>query len=220
MTNYLNAHFIIAINALFLALMALGCSWFLNYSQAHITTILEGHIHQGEKDLIELATVTDRNGANDRARTIISDCGRRDEFETLLSRIGVLTNRELITMQQLFESCGPFYALQKAFMVAELSREYDELVSDISLLETVRDLTPRETGLLEWKELVTLEEERSAYLTEQTDLQGKIISLLIEGGKSKEINEYAVQAQNIAESLGVLDARIDTLRTTLISNTD
>ncbi len=216
MNTYLTAHFVIALNALILALLVSFSAWYLDMQGDTLENALTLHIEATRERISYLAELTDRNGADALTERIITDCPRRSEFEALLSRLGTLSPKELLTTQQLFESCGPFYAERKAIMVAQLTREYEALTVDLQYLEALRDLSHDESELSLWAELLKHEEERSAFLFEQTELQSDILTLLINGGSPKEVQDKAAQARNVAESLTVTDARIDSLRASLI----
>lgn len=216
MKAYLNTHLLVALHVLLIAVVIIGASWYIDASREITEKMLLERIERSIARVIDLAVVTDRNGADSLTETIITDCPRRDDFESRLVNLGTASPRELIVTQQLFESCGSFFAERKAFMVAQLEREYEVLAGDIALLKTLRDLSPEEENYIAWNELILLEKDRSALLTEQTGIQEEIISLLIEGESSSRIGELVRYAQNVAESLAVSDAQIDTLRSKLI----
>jgi uncharacterized membrane-anchored protein YhcB (DUF1043 family) len=216
MNSYLNMHFIIAVNALVLALMIGFVAWYMHAEQNNLEYSLVSHMKETALHIEELAELTDRNGADALTERIIVDCPRRPEFEALLPRLSSASPKELISTQQLFESCGSFHAERKAIMVAQMQREYESLEQDLAYLALVRDLTPEESKLQAWRELIRLEEERSAFLFEQTELQSDILTLLINRDSAQKVSERAEQAKNVAESLTVTDAQIDALRASLI----
>jgi hypothetical protein len=192
-------------------------AWYIDYSRAQIEMAVHERIVATTEHIMSLALVTDRNGADELTERIVSDCPRRTEFENLLNMLNTATRKDLISAQQLFESCGSFYAERKALMVAQLEREYTLLENDLALLNILRDLTPEEEALRTWKEIVELEIMRSSLLSEQTALQADIIRLLIEGSASSRIQELVRQAQELGQSLSVTDAQIDALRTNIAS---
>ncbi len=212
MKAYLTTHLTVAFHALIVVSVILFSAWYVDNSREHIEREVMNRISTTENHIIELATITDRNGADALTERIITDCPRRAEFETLLNALNTANKRELLSAQQLFESCGSFFAERKAFMVAELSREYTLLVSDLELLRMLRDLTPQELALKDWNALIALETERSSFLTEQTTIQAEIIKLLIEGGNTTRIQELVRQAQDVSQSLTITDTQIDLLR--------
>lgn len=216
MKAYLSTHLAVALHALIIALVIATASWYVSYSRAHVEAQLTERIDNTVLRIITLAETTDRNGADALTERIITDCQRRPEFETLLNGLGTASRKDLLRAQQLFESCGSFYAERKSLMVAQLEREYALLDDDLALLTTVRDLTPKELALQRWEGLIALENDRSTYLNDQTALQSNIITLLIEGGQAAKITELAAQAQNVAQSLAITDAQIDTLRSNLV----
>jgi hypothetical protein len=215
MKAQLTLHTHIALSALVCVLALVVSAWYINRTFADMEHMLEERINERVRTLGSLAEITDRNGADPLTESIIGDCPRRGEFENLLNNLGTATRRDLMATQQLFESCGAFYAERKALMVAELKRQYEAVEESLALLTEIRDLTHEERMLTSWKELIALEAARSASLTEQTEIQAEIITLLIAGAPAEQIRERAQEAQNIAESLSVEDANIDTLRKSL-----
>lgn len=212
MKAYLTTHLTVALHALIVVSVILCSAWYVDNSREHVEREIVNRISTTKAHIIELAEITDRNGADELTERIITDCPRRTEFETLLNALSTSNKRELLSVQQLFESCGSFFAERKAFMVAELSREYTLLLSDLELLSILRDLTPQELALKEWNSLIELETERSSFLSEQTSIQAEIIKLLIEGGNTTRIQELVRQAQDVSQSLTVTDTQIDLLR--------
>lgn len=217
MKAYLTSHLAVALHALVIGVVVALSAWYIDYSRAQIEMAVHERIVATTEHIMSLALVTDRNGADELTERIVSDCPRRTEFENLLNMLNTATRKDLISAQQLFESCGSFYAERKALMVAQLEREYTLLENDLALLNILRDLTPEEEALRTWKEIVELEIMRSSLLSEQTALQADIIRLLIEGSASSRIQELVRQAQELGQSLSVTDAQIDALRTNIAS---
>jgi hypothetical protein len=203
MRAYLSTHLSVALHAVVIAVVIIGAAWYIDHSRKETERALINRVDATVARIIELAVMTEK---------IVVDCPRRVEFENSLQSLGTASRKDLITAQQLFESCGAFFAERKALMVAQLEREYATLESYLSLLGTVRDLTPREAGHYRWKDIVQLEQKRSALLIEQTSIQGEIISLLIEGGNGARINELVRHAQTVGLSITSTDTEIDTLR--------
>ena len=94
-------------------------------------TLEETNINNQLEIMESLAVETNRNGADEVVSKIITDCPKRAEFEGLLERLEALKHKDLITAQQLFDSCGGYYAERKAVMVSRLEREYEILVIPI-----------------------------------------------------------------------------------------
>jgi hypothetical protein len=217
MKAYLSTHLLIALNAVVIALVISGASWYAHKTKENTLTLLEKNITLHEQNIIELAELTDSNGADTLTAAVISDCPRRTEFENQLASLGTATKKELIGIQQLFESCGPFYAERKALMVSRLEQVYTSLIQDLEILETIRDLDETEKALYRWNELIEFEKTRSSLLSEQTDIQEEIISLLLQGTDTRtRITELVQQAQGVNQSLEVTNVQIDELRSSLI----
>lgn len=216
MGAYLNTHFLIAFNALFIALLIGGAGWYSAELRSSLEYRIKEHIESTRAHMGELAILTDSNNADELTERIIADCPRRSDFESLLPNLAKLGPRELLQTQQLFESCGPFYSERKALMVAQLEREYNALEQDLEYLHALRDLTPNESAYKQWAELISRERERSAFLNEQTELQRGIIQLLIEGASREKLAELTLRAQSVAESLVVTDVQIDAIRGELV----
>jgi hypothetical protein len=217
MKSYLTTHLAVALHALVMLVIVVASAWYIDMTQSAVETKLISRIETSLVQIQSLAETTDRNGADALTERIISDCPRRTEFENLLNGLNTATRRDLISAQQLFESCGAFFAERKALMVSKLEREYRMLDEDLTLLATLRDLTPDEGSYRKWDDIVRLEGERSALLNEQTTIQADIIELLIEGNGGVRIQELVQQAQDVGQSLTVVDAQIDALRTNITS---
>lgn len=217
MKSYLTAHLAVALHASIVIIILIASAWYIDSSQREIESQVLMRIDSTLGDIQSLAVLTDGNGADALTERIVSDCPRRNEFDGLLAILSNATKRELIAAQQLFESCGAYYAERKALMVAQLEREYRTLDEDLLLLETLRNLEPKEASYRKWQELVKLEDERSALLTEQTTIQAEIIELLLSGDNNERIQELVRQAQNVAQSLTVIGTQIDTVRANLMS---
>jgi hypothetical protein len=213
-TPKIRPHVPIAVHLFLLAAAIAVGAGVAYYNQEKVATQLHEQIDAQIQVLWDLALVTDRNGADEVISTIVADCPRRAEYETLLNQLGSLSKKELITVQNLYESCGNFYAERKALMVAKLERELAVTLQLRALLGTVRESETNEYKLEAWKELVVLEQARSVLLTEQNSIQSKIIGLLITGATSgsKEVRSLVSEAQSIAELLNVRDHEIDRVR--------
>jgi hypothetical protein len=186
-------------------------------SQEKVEESLLTLVNEKSAHLAELALITDRNGADEIAERIIADCTRREEYESYLIRLGSLSKQELVTMQNLFENCGSFYAERKALMVSRLAHEYESYAEYVALLAELRDVTVQKSNQEIFSEIVTLETERSTLLTEQAVIQEDIITHLISGktAQSIEVTTLVQEAQQIAELLTVQDKRVDVLRASL-----
>jgi len=202
-----------------LAIMIVVGSWAFYNAKSDLRAGLVENI-QKQVSLVEsLAIQTDGNGADAVVASIITDCPNREKFETLLSRLGTLNRQDLLIAQQLFESCGGFYSERKSVMVSRLVREYEILEDYHQLLLSLDGENTSNIEIEGWGKLVDLEVERSDLLAEQVVLQEDIISLLITGSSilSTEVSALAGRAQNVAELLSVIGAKIDVIRENLIS---
>lgn len=204
----------VAIPLIALAIAISLGSFIVHYKQTVIVSNLQDHLKHQTGILWELAVVTDRNGADDVISKIVADCPRRAEYESLLNELGTLSKKELVTVQNLNESCGSFFAERKALMVSKLDRELEIANEYAELLNTVDNKSLGSYKLDTWKDLISKEETRSSLLSDQTKIQLKIITLLISGAttSSKEVRGLVQEAQEIGELLNVQDHEIDTLR--------
>ncbi len=217
MKNFLNAHVMISLHLLVVALSITLAAWFAHAATGKATQILESRIFAQAELMAHLANVTDGNGADPAIAAIITDCPKRAEFEILLGRLGTLQHKDLIEVQQLFESCGNFYAERKALMVSRFERELAIYNEYVSLLSELDEHAEENSQASAWASFVSKEHERSELLTEQTVIQGNIIQFLISGAtaSSKSVVEQVNRAREIQESLAVLDRQIDDVRTTI-----
>lgn len=217
MKDYIQTHIHIALTLVGVALAIAIGSWFAHASIKALEHEVRLQI-QGQKDkLYELAVITDKNGVNEEGVTIIADCTRRGEFDALLSNIASLEKRDLITLQNLFEGCGDFYAKGKALMVLQMSSELQKLIESNSLLIALSVQPLNHDDLARWNSLVSLEKKRSQLLIDQSDIQAKIITELISGStpSAESVRVLVQDAEKIAKLFPVYDDEIDTVRSNL-----
>ncbi len=214
MKEFLTSHIMLSAHLGIIALLCAGSAWYVSHSLNAITLVVEDSIAEQIETLATIANEIDTNDVDARIGSVIQDCPDRAEFEALLSRLGSLQNKELIKSQQLFHSCGMYFAERKALMVALLEREYDVLVRYVRLLDILDDTAEEHAMLASWNELTQLERDSSAVLTEITLIQGKIISLLIEDSSTSasQINQLVRQAQTLNETAAIKQSMIDELR--------
>lgn len=214
MKNLLENRFAFGIHLLVIALCITLASWYADHQKKEVSSQLAESIHEQQRILTQLADTTDRNGADDTVTRIVTDCAERSRFETLLGSLGSLEYRDLLTVQQLFENCGDFYSVRKGFMVSRLQREY-EVLHEYAELYSKLDEDPALMGnVTSWGTLVSLEENRSTLMLEQVTIQREIITKLIKGSRvnSADVIEDIKRAQEVSQSLMVLDTQIDEIR--------
>lgn len=218
MRKYLTEHLLLSLNLLIIAGVFFVGSYIVHTRLASLETALTTRIAYEEAQLVALEDITNRNGVDESISGIISDCPRRSTYDDMLSRLGSLSKVDLITMQQLFESCSPYFPGVKALMVAKLEWEYNSFVADNTLLGGINraSVTP---NLTTWKTIIETEKDRSMLLAEQTDIQGKIILELISGSRPDTVSvvELVAKARTITQSLLERGGRIETLRNELKS---
>lgn len=192
-------------------------AWVADRNQMRVEGKILQQIDAEEAVMLKLATITDRNGADETIESIVSDCSRRTEYEELLTSLESLSKKDLIAAQNLFESCGKFYTERKALMVSKLEREFEIYSVFLGILDELYDDKNVSRKSLIWKDLITLEKDRSTFLSDQNHIQAKIISFLISGSSvsSKELGELMRDAGEINDLLGVTDHKIDALRASL-----
>ncbi len=216
MQSLLKNHLLIAVHLVFFAIALTVSALVAHHEKAAAATTLMETIKKEHTHMSKLAEITDRNEADAVTATIVADCERRTEFESLINTLGTLGNRDLLVVQQLFESCGSFYSERKALMVAKLEREFEILETNVHLLETL-GMQSEGTNLDAWEKLIALERDRSASLRDLTQIQSDIITTLIKGEKSSgmALTDLTKDAQALGESLSVQDKQIDSIRATL-----
>ena len=207
----------ISLTLLLIAVALILGAWVADSNQKKVEEKIVEQIISAESGMLQLATLTDRNGADEDISQIVSDCSRRTEYEELLTSLESLSKKDLVAAQNLFESCGKFYTERKALMVSKLEREFEIYSTFVSILKELREdkEIDRHAGL--WSNLITLEKDRSTFLSDQNHIQAKIITLLISGStvSSKELVELIRDAGEINDLLGVSDHKIDALRASL-----
>lgn len=206
-------HSVVSFHLLLVALAVSLGAFVAHYNQERVVATMYAQLDAQRAILYELALITDRNDADEVISKIINDCPRRAEFESLLNQLGTLSKKELVTVQNLYESCGGFYAERKALMVSRLVRELDVAKQLYALLVLVDGTVPEAYQLEVWESLTQLEQSRSELLTNQSEIQSRIITLLISGHTvgSSDVRTLVDEAQDIAEILNVRNHEIDKL---------
>lgn len=216
MKAFLTDHLALSLYALTFALVIAVGAWYVDSTEQELTYLLTRNVQSHASALAELAAITDGNGADPRTESLIRDCPRREEFESMLALLDTASKRDLVATQQLFESCGNFYAERKAIVVDRMEHEYASLKENADLLVLLEDLDADTRASLRIRELIDLEKNRSALLNEQVTHQEAIIKGLISGeDRSVSVIPNAAAAQEIAQTLNVLDKQIDALRSEL-----
>lgn len=218
MKRFLDTHILISIQLVVVAVVICIAAYSVHVAKHDTYTLLLSRAHEQVLLLEELFVLTDRNGADSATAEVIKDCPRRDEFDTLLTSLSSLGNKDLLRTQQLLESCGGYFAERKALMVVRIEREIDYLRDIVSMLDTL-DVSERPVfSLEEWEILHDHEVRRSGLLNEQVTIQGDIITaLLLSTPESQtKITELSRRAQSVGETLMVLDQQIDDQRKQLI----
>ena len=176
-------------------------------------TELEQRLSESQEVLRDLAETTDRNGSDEELSSIFQDCTRRSEYESLLVKLGSLEKKDLITVQNLHENCGLFFAQQKALMVQKLRFELNNFEETLILYKRFGgEIQPYKVSV--WRDLVSLEEIRSSLLYDLSVFQEEIITGLISGSRSQSepIQTLVMRAQEISQLIAVHDKKIDELR--------
>lgn len=212
MKNFLSHHLIVSAYALTCAIIIILCAWYVNHTQLRITAALKEKITEHSLIITDLTKLTDSNGIDTYAGAVLHDCPRREEFETLLGNLNRSSKQDLIHTQQLFESCGNFFAERKALVVAHLEQEYAMLTELAALLSILEDLDSDVRRSLRADEIIVLEKDRSIHLSELVILQEKIITALLADNGATEVSTLAGEAREVNETLAVLDAQVDQLR--------
>ena len=214
MKNFLHNHLQISFSLTLIALAIILGTWVAHNQKERFEEEVMAQLNEQRAYMFSLIEITDRNGADETISNIVADCPRRNDYEALLIKLDGLSKRDLITVQNLFESCGNFYAERKALMVAKLEREYEIYTMLTTLLTTLstKDIAAYEVG--KWNELIALEKARSTFLTDQSVIQEKIITALISGSSvtSSEVSVLLQDAQEIGQLLTVHDQKIDEMR--------
>ncbi|MFM2381353.1 MAG: hypothetical protein RLZZ76_120 [Candidatus Parcubacteria bacterium] len=203
------------------ALCLFGSIWYVQEKTADVLSVVRVQLAKQEKRLGTIAEVTGRDGADAVVEKIIQDCSeeKRARFDTQLGALPTLKGAELVEVEQLFSSCGNFFAERKAVMVSRLEREYEvyrDLLSVLALIDS--------EGVVEsyhadaWGKLVAMEVERSALSTKLVAIQGKIIDDLRANVPvtADTMQVTLVEGQKTKESLITISADIYTLRQSIL----
>ena len=175
-------------------------------------------LQESREMLQEISHVVNRNGSDATLQNIYKDCTTRNEYESMLVRLSTLDKRELISMQNLFETCGSNDSVRKALMVSRFGEQLSHFIILTQLLtENAQNFGVREE-VKRWQTLFSLEQKKSDLLTEQTVQQSEIITLLISGKsvRSDEVTKLVEDAYQISELLSVYDHEADSLLELLV----
>lgn len=170
-----------------------------------------------------LAEITDRNGADEVVSEIIRDCNQTDRrrFDELMTKLNESIRRtELLELQTLFGSCGDFYAVQKASMVARLDREVALLAEYLSIAAISEPAAPLVARISDWERVVELEYEQASTFVELSNIERELIESLVAGKslQSEELQEMLTTARAIQSRQETLNIEIDTLRASLVTS--
>lgn len=196
-------------------------SLYIHTQQIEYVSMMKLLVSEQETTLVSIAEVTDRNGADAVVAKIIEDCATpdRQRFDELLGSLGSLNKTELVEVNQLFGSCGNFYAQRKSLMVARLNREFEVYEDYIKLLNVVDSRSePVLYPVAQWEELVSLESQRSTLSSELVKIQKDIILALLDGVsiQSEQMLAEVNKAQEAKDTLSYVGVKIDTLREDII----
>lgn len=205
-----------------ISLIALGCiflgtSWYVQQQQFQYVSALELLAAKQEKNLVSLAQLIDRDGADAVVYKLIPDCQveNRARFDELLSRLESLPPAEIQEVDSLFDACGDYYAQRRAVMVARLTREYEVYRDYVSLLMITDKRTETLTYPVEkWTQLVEFEQQRSDLSEQTVRIQDEIISKLLEGVRpsAPEIQASVLKASELRDTLSYVSIQIDLIR--------
>jgi predicted type IV restriction endonuclease len=204
--------------ALFFAFLTfLAASVYISDVQNDYALKTQLKISEQETKLAAIAELTGRDGADAVVEEIIKDCSieNRERFDTLLSSLAELNAQELIEVEQLFNSCGNFYAERKAVMVARLEREYEVYLDFIDILSLIDEEASKVTYNIEgWGNLVAQEKKRSELSTSLVSIQGQIIDSLRKKTplSSDEMQLLLVEGKETKDALIKISTEIDDLR--------
>ncbi|HEU4677542.1 MAG TPA: hypothetical protein VFS75_02380 [Candidatus Paceibacterota bacterium] len=212
--KYLETHLMVALALLTVALGIAGGAYVAHLRIERAESLVREELTRIGETMYAIAETTDRNGIDESAAGIITNCERRGEFDALLTNLGTLGKKDLITVQSMFDACGRVDAKQKAFMVSRLTREHEEYEDLLHLLAKLSGQGVDAYHDDAWTRIVETERLRSDLLADLSTIQANIISNLIlgKGTGSAEVREQVAEAQNIGQRLIVYDRTIDELR--------
>jgi len=213
-----NKNLSISIHLTTLALAVSVGALVAHLNQSNLEQKLATILDEKHGEIVLLAEITDRNGADTVTESILSDCRRRSTYESHLERLATLTKEELIIMQSLFESCSPFYVTRKALMVSRLEQEIQGYREFINLYAELKNPFVYEQLYTNFASLLEVEKIRSDLLYEQTEIQSQIILLLISGNlpQSPNVQAQVQEAQRLNELIGTYKREADIFRNKLV----
>lgn len=200
-----------------LACIVLGASWYMEVVEERYIKVTKAQIDTQKEVLTNHIALIQSDKVTEKIGAIIVDCSieNRAKFDQQLGILSQLKGQQLLEIEQLFNMCGDFYALQKAVMVTSLERELEIYENLITLLSVVDSKTNIETfALEEWKTIVAKETKKSELSLALVKIQGDII----EGLKnnltinSDVMQEMLVEGQKTREELYAL-SKSETINT-------
>jgi hypothetical protein len=207
----------ILLTALLFVVVTICCALlYIHQIQSKFIAHTKLKISEQQTTLSSIALLTAKDGADSTVLKIIKDCSpeNRALFDEKLSNLPLLKGQELVVMEQLFNTCGNFFAERKAVMVARLSDEYQVYMDLIEIVATVdKKFDATEYKEQEWGRLVEMETKRSDLSTLLVEVQGDIIRALKDNViiASDEMQAELVDAQKTKQSLVELTMEIDSL---------
>ena len=214
MREMLRMRAFVSLNLMFVVVVVIIATFFYNSTQTAVRTGIESNLQAQHIRLLVLAEQTDQNSGDATLTITEDDCDERAQFDSFVNRLTSLEQKELVTMQQLFERCGDVYAERKKFMVSRLQRELEVFLDYNILLHSYIENKRYDHEVVAWTSIVALEQKRSDLLAEQAETQRKITSALLRGVRlnSSEMNELIFRAEDISELLSEFDKQIDEVR--------
>jgi hypothetical protein len=188
-----------------------------------LSETLRAQIENQEALLMTTAELTARNGADEVTESIVRDCPtkERTQFDRLLGQLNTgLNASELREVERLFWLCGGFTAERKLMMVARLSREIEVYENYVAQLKAITSESAVEVyPVNDWKQLAADEKKQGQLFNELVNLQGKIISTLLEGRNinSDEIVAILTEVKEKQEALLVANKQAGELRSKIVS---
>jgi len=206
----------VALNILIAGIVIVIAFVYIERKEANLVEQLVVEINNTKTEMEQTAKTTGLAQVDAVADSIVRDCSVRDRYEGLLGRLDTLSEAELREVQQLHAQCSHYYPTQKAFMANQLETLVSDYASLVAILDNIKAVAPEEYKVEDWKSLVTKESNRSSLLRQQYEIQGRIISALIEAN-GEEITNLLEEAKKVADSLNVISIQINQEREALVS---
>lgn len=207
--------------ALILVFLILSAYFFIQFREKQFKKQVEILRAEQKIQLINSAKTARTAKVTPELALIVPECPNnlRTELDDSLTRLTILKPEELERVSLLLEICGSTFADQKTAAVLLFKKEL-EAYSNVTQLAELYNISFdwENDELVNWNDLVRLEEQLAELLRTQVILQKNIVSELQRGESSNSlaVQEIIKEAHEVSERAAVSTRQIETVYQALI----